>query len=646
MASIRVRVPRLRHLRRGIASLSASRLRRLLSWATERSTTLTGTGTALPFTASPAEVAASGILAFTGNPTDTLAAAVGTLTLTGNANPQSYATATLTLVANPAENEQVQIGDVTYEFTATPNSPYDVLIGASASDTIDNLIAAITGGDGEGTAYGTGTVAHADVNVAAGNGDTMICIANTIGAVGNSIAVAESMANAGNVWDGAHLDGGFDTETVIIGSTMYTFKTAVANAYDVKIAANASDTIDNLIAAIMAGAGAGDKYGTGTEAHPDVTAAAGDGDTMVVTAKVAGASGNLIGTFKNSLVAAWGAEHLVNGADRETVLIGAKTYVFQGTLSDFDGNVVIGASASATLDNLIAAITLGTRQTPATGTLTLVGNATDGNVVVLGSTTYTFKSPFVDAANNVAVGSDAGESCDNLIAAIMGGEGEGTAYGTGTVANAQATAVAGAGDTMVATAITLGLAGNTVTSTTNIAGASWTAATLGGGVDRYAAAMTVHADVTAAAGDGDTMNVTAKETGIAGNAIASVANTAAGAFGAQTLAGGESADHLVAVAHGLADGDGPYTVASDDTIPTGLSGDTLYWVSAIDADHLYLHTNRVDALNGANPVNFTSAGVGNLTLTPASSAQAIVEYLRQGKSPATIQAETDVDDLI
>jgi len=522
-----IRIPRIRHLRRGLERISGRRLRRLLSWATERSTTLTGTGTALPFTASPAEVAASGILAFTGNPTDTLAAAVGTLTLTGNANPQSYATATLTLVANPAENEQVQIGDVTYEFTAAPNSPYDVLIGASASDTIDNLIAAITAGAGEGTAYGTGTLAHPDVNAAAGDGDTLVAMATVIGSAGNSIAVADAMANAGNVWDGAHLDGGYDTETVIIGSTMYTFKTAVAEAYDVKIGANASDTIDNLIAAIMGGAGEGDVYGTGTEAHPDVTAAAGDGDTMVVTAKVAGASGNLIGTFKNSLVAAWGDTALIGGVDRETVTIGTQT--------------------------------------------------------------YTFTNPFVDAANNVAVGATASETLGNLIAAIMGGAGEGTAYGTGTVANAQA---------------------------------------------------------TAAAGDGDTMVVTAKETGIAGNAIVSVANTAAGAFGAQRLAGGESADHLAAVAHGLADGDGPYTVASDDTIPTGLSGDTLYWVSAIDADHLYLHTNRVDALKGTNPVNFTTAGVGNLTLTPASSAQAIVEYLRQGKSPATIQAETDVDNLI
>ena len=642
-----IRIPRIRHLRRGLERISGRRLRRLLSWATERAATLTGTGTALPFTASPAEVAASGILTFTGNPTDTLAAAVGTLTLTGNANPQSYATATLTLVANPAENEQVQIGDVTYEFTATPNSPYDVLIGASASDTIDNLIAAITGGAGEGTAYGTGTLAHPDVNVAAGDGDTMIATAVAIGGVGNAIAVADDMANPGNVWDGDYLDGGFDTETVFIGGTMYTFKTAVAEAYDVKIGANASDTLDNLIAAIMGGAGEGDVYGTGTEAHPDVTAAAGDGDTMVVTAKVAGTSGNLIGTFKNSLVAAWGAEHLVNGADRETVLIGEKTYTFQGTLTDVDGNVVIGADAAATLTNLIAAITLGTRQTPATGTLTLGANAANGNNVVLGAKTYTFTNPFVDAENNVAVGGNASESLDNLIAAITGGAGEGTAYGTGTTANAEATAVAGDGDTLVATAITPGLAGNTIASTTTIGGGSvWTGDHLDGGIDRYAAAMTVHEEVTAAAGDGDTMVITAKETGIAGNAIVSVANTAAGAFGAPTLAGGESADHLVAVAHGLADGDGPYTVASDDTIPTGLSGDTLYWVSAIDADHLYLHTNRVDALNGTNPVNFTSAGVGNLTLTPASSAQAIVEYLRQGKSPATIQAETDVDDLI
>lgn len=45
-------------------------------------------------------------------------------------------------------------------------------------------------------------------------------------------------------------------------------------------------------------------------------------------------------------------------SDTETVTIDTKTYTFQTTLTDVDGNVFIGADADTTLDNLIAAINL------------------------------------------------------------------------------------------------------------------------------------------------------------------------------------------------------------------------------------------------------------------------------------------------
>jgi len=44
--------------------------------------------------------------------------------------------------------------------------------------------------------------------------------------------------------------------------------------------------------------------------------------------------------------------------DTETVTLGTKTYTYQTTLTNVDGNVLIGASASASIDNLIAAINL------------------------------------------------------------------------------------------------------------------------------------------------------------------------------------------------------------------------------------------------------------------------------------------------
>jgi len=85
-------------------------------------------------------------------------------------------------------------------------------------------------------------------------------------------------------------------DEVKIGSITYKFVVEPAAAYDVAIADTASGTIDNLIAAITAGAGMGTAYGAHTVAHPDVTAAAGDNGTMTVTALVKGAAGNAIGT--------------------------------------------------------------------------------------------------------------------------------------------------------------------------------------------------------------------------------------------------------------------------------------------------------------------------------------------------------------
>ena len=49
-----------------------------------------------------------------------------------------------------------------------------------------------------------------------------------------------------------------------------------------------------------------------------------------------------------------------NALDTETVVIGATTYTFQTTLTDVDGNVLIGVDASATIDNLASAMNLTT----------------------------------------------------------------------------------------------------------------------------------------------------------------------------------------------------------------------------------------------------------------------------------------------
>ena len=67
-------------------------------------------------------------------------------------------------------------------------------------------------------------------------------------------------------------------------------------------------------------------------------------------------------------------------------------------------------------------------------------NVVDGDTVTLGTQTYTFKTALTGAANEVLVGAINDDSVWNLTCAINAGTGEGVLYGTGTTANASASA--------------------------------------------------------------------------------------------------------------------------------------------------------------------------------------------------------------
>lgn len=120
------------------------------------------------------------------------------------------ATNVLTLTGLPIANETVTIDDITYTFVATPNAAYEVQIGADASATLDNLIAAMQAGAGAGTVYGTGTVAHPTVTVAAGAGDTMTLTANTPGASSSLIETSEILTFGNFTYDNMY--GGVDDD--------------------------------------------------------------------------------------------------------------------------------------------------------------------------------------------------------------------------------------------------------------------------------------------------------------------------------------------------------------------------------------------------------------------------------------------------
>jgi len=118
----------------------------------------------------------------------------------------------------------------------------------------------------------------------------------------------------------------------------------------------------------------------------------------------------------------------------------------------------------------------------ATGTLTLTSNAGNTETVTIGSKTYTFQTALTDVDGNVLIGATASDSIDNLIAAINLAGGAGSLYATSTTANTDVSAAAGAGDTMDVAALFSGTQFNSVATTEGLANGSWGAATLAGGV--------------------------------------------------------------------------------------------------------------------------------------------------------------------
>jgi hypothetical protein len=180
------------------------------------------------------------------------------------------------------------------------------------------------------------------------------------GALGNTITLA--LAATGlwvpNIGTLTLTGNAVADETVTIGTTVYTWKAAPTTvAYQVKVGASASASIDNLIAAINLAGTPGTDYGSLTAVHPTVRAYAGAGDTMDVQTKVdtiLTAVGTLIATTQTMTNATWGATTLADGTNGTNVAFSvtdtAITCAFSPTyttVSDFETALAASATASA-----------------------------------------------------------------------------------------------------------------------------------------------------------------------------------------------------------------------------------------------------------------------------------------------------------
>ena len=271
-----------------------SKLEQKVLYMEKNGTTYTETKGTSVFTIAGADVAAGDTITV-GNRTYTFKAA-----LTG-----AKATGTITTTDVFTDGETVGVAGRTYTMKATLSSPAqqnEVLIGASAAASLDNLQSAVNGGSttyptaangtGEGSLYSTGTVRHPHVIGHTNANDSQVFEARDYGTAANNYDTVENCANAS--FAAAKMSGG------------------VANVPDeVKIGVSAAETLDFLKDAInnTAVTGAeGTAYSAGTKAHTEVTATTNTDTAQTVQARH--------GAFDNAKIAttATGSGNIAAGA--------------------------------------------------------------------------------------------------------------------------------------------------------------------------------------------------------------------------------------------------------------------------------------------------------------------------------------------
>lgn len=124
--------------------------------------------------------------------------------------------------------------------------------------------------------------------------------------------------------------------------------------------------------------------------------------------------------------------------------------------------------------------------TAATGSFHLEAQPSDTETVTIDSKTYTFQTTLTDVDGNVAIGASLADTQANLVGAInLSGDPADGRYADSMAAHTTVTATAFASNIMVVTAVTAGTAGNALVTTEACATDDnyWEDATLTGGAD-------------------------------------------------------------------------------------------------------------------------------------------------------------------
>lgn len=122
--------------------------------------------------------------------------------------------------------------------------------------------------------------------------------------------------------------------------------------------------------------------------------------------------------------------------------------------------------------------------------LTLTGNLTNAQTITIGGKVYTTQTSLTDVDGNVLIGASAEATIDNLVAAINLAAGAGTLYAASMTKNPHVRAVKVSPTVLRVTAQVPGAIGNFITVSETQTNASWGAATLASGSGRFSQAVT------------------------------------------------------------------------------------------------------------------------------------------------------------
>lgn len=119
----------------------------------------------------------------------------------------AYATGTLTSAGVGVDTQTITIGNKVYTTQTTlTNVNGNVLLGANAAATLQNLYDAINLTGTAGTQYAAAMTLHDNVKATGVTATTLVVTAKVAGTIGNAIATTETQTNFS--WGAAALAGG------------------------------------------------------------------------------------------------------------------------------------------------------------------------------------------------------------------------------------------------------------------------------------------------------------------------------------------------------------------------------------------------------------------------------------------------------